>query len=106
MTKAALKRYGPVVVAALVFVAAAWVLHRELRGFRYEDAGQYLATLSPGSLLLAFGLTALSYGAFVGYDVLALRYVRHPLPLRRVAPPSLIGFGISNTVGQAWLTGA
>lgn len=105
MIKAILKRCGPMIVAAVIFGAALWVLYRELQGFQYEDATRYLVTLSPGSLLLAFGLTALSYGAFVGYDILGLRYVRHPLPYRMVAPASLIGFGISNTVGQAWLTG-
>ena len=89
----------------LVFGAALWVLYHELRSFRYEDLAQYVETLSPGSLLLAFGLTALSYGAFIGHDALALRYVEHPLPYRRVALASLIGFGISNAAGQAWLTG-
>jgi uncharacterized membrane protein YbhN (UPF0104 family) len=103
--KAALKRFFGPGVAVLVFGAALWVLYRELQSFRYEDVVQYLATLSPGSLLLAFGLTALSYAAFIGHDALALRYVGHPLPYRRVALASLIGFGISNAAGQAWLTG-
>ena len=103
--KATLKRFFGPGVAVLVFGAALWVLYRELQSFRYEDVVQYLATLSPGSLLLAFALTALSYGAFIGHDALALRYVGHPLPYRRVALASLIGFGISNAAGQAWLTG-
>ena len=103
--KAALKRSLGPGVAVVVFGAALWVLYHELHSFRYEDVAQYLATLSPGSLLLAFSLTALSYGAFIGHDMLALRYVGHPLPYRRVAQASLIGFGISNAAGQAWLTG-
>jgi len=103
--KATLKRFFGPGVAVLVFGAALWVLYRELQSFRYEDVVQYLATLSPGSLLLAFGLTALSYAAFIGHDALALHYVGHPLPYRRVALASLIGFGISNAAGQAWLTG-
>ena len=103
--KAAFKRFLGPGVALLVFGAALWVLYRELQSFRYEDVAQYLATLSPGSLLLAFALTALSYGAFIGHDALALRYVGHPLPYRRVVLASLIGFGISNAAGQAWLTG-
>jgi len=105
MKKATLKRFLGPVVAAVVFGAALWVLYRELQGFRYEDIAQYLATLSPISLLLAFGLTILSFGAFVGHDMLALRHIGHPLPYRRVGTASLIGFGISNAVGQAWLTG-
>ncbi|MCA1715981.1 MAG: GNAT family N-acetyltransferase [Actinobacteria bacterium] len=102
--KAVLRCLGPV-VAAVIFGAAAWVLYRELRGFRYEDVAEYLASLSPGYLLLAFGLTALAYGALVWHDVLALRYVQCPLPYKRVALPALIGFAVSNTVGQAWLSG-
>jgi uncharacterized membrane protein YbhN (UPF0104 family) len=100
-----LKRFFGPGVAVVVFGAALWVLYRELENFRYEDVVQYLATLSPVSLLLALGLTALSYTAFIGHDALALRYVGHPLPYRRVALASLIGFGISNAAGQAWLTG-
>lgn len=103
--KGILKRFFGPGVAVLVFGAALWVLYRQLQSFRYEDVVQYLATLSPSSLLLAFGLTALSYVAFIGHDALALRYVRHPLPYRRVTLASLIGFGISNAAGQAWLTG-
>ncbi len=102
---AILKRFSGPVVAAVVFGAALWVLYHELQGFRYEDVIQYLATLSPISLLLALGLTFLSYVAFVGHDVLALRYAHHPLLYRQVVPASLIGFGISNAVGQAWLSG-
>ncbi len=100
-----IKRFFGPGVAVIVFGTALWVLYRELQDFRYEDVGQYLATLSPASLLLAFSFTALSYGAFIGHDALALRYVGHPLPYRRVALASLIGFGISNAAGQAWLTG-
>ena len=100
-----IKRFFGPGVAVIVFGTALWVLYRGLQDFRYEDVVQYLATLSPVSLLLAFGLTALSYAAFIGHDALALRYVRHPLPYRRVALASLIGFGISNAAGQAWLTG-
>src|SRR5919202_2964597 len=103
--KALLKRFFGPVVAAIVFGAAVWVVYRELQGFQYEEVGQYLATLPLDSLSLAFGLTFFSYVAFVGHDVLALRYARHPLPYRRVVPAALIGFGISNAVGQAWLTG-
>jgi len=100
-----IKRFFGPGVAVIVFGTALWVLYRELQDFRYEDVVQYLATLSPVSLLLAFSFTALSYGAFIGHDALALRYVGHPLPYRRVALASLIGFGISNAAGQAWLTG-
>lgn len=103
--KATFKRFFGPVVATIIFGGALWLLYREFQGFRYEDVAQYLATLSPISLMLAFGLTILSYGAFVGHDILALRYVEHPLPYRRIGTASLIGFGISNAVGQAWLTG-
>src|SRR5919202_5992907 len=101
MRKAVLKRFFGPVVAAIVFGAAVWVLYRELQGFQYEEVGQYLATLPLYSLLLAFGLTFLSYVAFVGHDTLALRYARHPLPYRRVVLAAPICFGISNAVGQA-----
>jgi uncharacterized membrane protein YbhN (UPF0104 family) len=98
------RRFGVVVPIALI-VAAGWMLLREMRGLPLGDVVRYLGDVSPGWLVLAVSATVVGYAALVGYDVLGLRHVGHPLPYRRVALTSLIAFGISNTVGQVWLTG-
>ena len=44
-------------------------------------------------------MIALNYGLLITYDILALRYVRRPLPLRRVALVSFVGFSLGNNLG-------
>lgn len=86
--------------------AAVWILHRELSSFHYADLARALGALPADRIVLALGLTAANYAVLTGYDALALRYVRHPLPHRRVAFASFVGYAVSNTLGFPLLTGA
>jgi uncharacterized membrane protein YbhN (UPF0104 family) len=72
-------------------VAALLVLHRELRDHHYQDIVADLRRTRPVSLLLATGLTVLVYLGSMGYDVLALRYIRHRLTYRKLALASFLG---------------
>lgn len=98
------RRLGPVVPVVLIGLAG-WTLSQQLQGLRYADVLGYLSTVPVVALLAALAGTLASYAALIGYDVLALRHVGPRPPYRRVAAASLVGFGISNTVGQVWLTG-
>lgn len=94
------------VATAGVFVAALWAVHQALREESYGTLWRAILALSPGQVLLAVGCTVVAYLALTGYDVLALRYVRHPLPYRQTGLASFIAFALSNSVGLAMLTGA
>jgi uncharacterized membrane protein YbhN (UPF0104 family) len=95
----------PSLVAVLLFVAAVWVLYRELRTYDLQDVIGYLRSLPGHRLLLALALAVVSYVAAMGNDVLALRYVGHPLSLKRTALASFIGYTFSGTIGYALVTG-
>lgn len=56
-------------------------------------------------MLAAALLTAGGYIAAMGYDLLALRFVRRALPLRQVAFASFASNALSNNVGNTLLTG-
>lgn len=56
-------------------------------------------------LCFALFLTAMNYCLYIGYDILALRYIRRSLPLRRVALVSFLGFSLGNNLGT-FLAGA
>ncbi len=101
-----LKRLAPAILGAALLALAAGVLHRELRDYQYRDLVREVRALPSARVLVAVALTALSYLLLVGYDALALRYVRHPLALRRVAFASFTGYAVSNTLGFPLLTGA
>lgn len=106
MTKQRILRLvGPVLGLAL-FAGALVVMQRELSAYRYADLVAQVRALPAARILLATVFAALSYAALTGYDALALRYVRHPLPHRRVALASFVGYTASHNLGFPLLTGA
>lgn len=98
-------RLTPFATAGL-FGLALWGVHQALTSVSYWTIWRAIVALRPGQIVLAAGFTVLGYLALTGYDLLALRYVRHPLEYRRVGLASFISFALSNSVGLAMLTGA
>ncbi|MEP7012385.1 MAG: bifunctional lysylphosphatidylglycerol flippase/synthetase MprF [Acidobacteriota bacterium] len=92
-------------VSALLFLAALWLLHRELRSFHYHEVAAFLAALPAGRLLLALALTAAGYLSLTGYDLLAGRYTGRVLPYGKTALASFVGYAVSNALGHPLLTG-
>jgi uncharacterized membrane protein YbhN (UPF0104 family) len=105
MKKELLHSLGPVIVL-LLLASAFWILHHELRHYQYSDIKQALAEIPRNRLLLSFGLTILSYVALTGYDVLALRYVRHLLAYGRIALASCISYALSHNIGSSLFAGS
>ena len=94
---------GPAIGLSL-FLAALWVLHQALDDYRYADVVTALRNLAPGQLLAALLGTVLSYLVTTGYDWLALRYIRRPLPWRQFGFAALVSYAFSNSVGLSMLT--
>lgn len=83
-----------------------WAIAQELRHYHIKEVWNSLTAISLSHLWLAVGLTGLNYLMLTGYDVLALYYIRHPLPYRKTAMVAIISYGISNSVGLALLSGS
>jgi uncharacterized membrane protein YbhN (UPF0104 family) len=96
---------GPAIVL-LLLASASWILHHELRPYHYSDITQALAEIPRNRLLLSFDLTVLSYVMPTGYDILALRYIRHPLAYGRIALASFIGYALSHNIGLSIVAGS
>jgi phosphatidylglycerol lysyltransferase len=96
------KLAGPAIVVFL-FAAALWALTRTLQGFSYADLQAGLSGIPAWSLAAALGLTALNYVVLSGYDFLALKTIKQPLPYRRIAFASFIGYVFTNVVGLSFL---
>jgi uncharacterized membrane protein YbhN (UPF0104 family) len=88
-----------------LFVAAIYVLRRELHEFTLHDVVHEFRSLPPWRLALAVALTALGYGALVGYDLVALRWIGRDLPLRRVAHAAFVGSAFANNIPMAFFVG-
>jgi phosphatidylglycerol lysyltransferase len=96
---------GPV-FSVLLFSAAGWLLFHELRAYHLHEIIQELHTLPSVMLWAAVGLTFFSYTVMTAYDALALRYVGHPLPYRKIGLASFISYAFSNNIGLSMLAGA
>ena len=97
-------RFAGPLVGLTLFVAALWVLHRALTEYRYQDVVAYLEGLPHLHLAAALLATALSYLVTTGYDWLALRYIRRPLPWPKIGFAALLSYAFSNSVGLSVLT--
>ncbi|MDA8139642.1 MAG: bifunctional lysylphosphatidylglycerol flippase/synthetase MprF [Desulfobacteraceae bacterium] len=103
--KSKIKRLAPFLMLAL-FLAALWSIHRQLAGYRWHDLLSHLRQMPAGQLWWAFLLTLASYLVMTAYDLLALQYIRHPLPYGKAALASFLGYAFSNNVGFSMLAGA
>jgi len=90
----------------LLFMAALWVLHHELQAYQLNDIVRHFEEIPDRRIFLALALTFISYFVMTGYDVLALRYIRHPLPFGKTALASFIGYAFSNNIGLSMIAGA
>lgn len=83
----------------LLFAAALYALHYELKEYHYHDISRQLKAIPVYHLLIALLLTVLSYLILIGYDSVALHYVHHPLGYSKIATAGFIGYAFSNSVG-------
>ena len=90
----------------ILFSVALWVLHQELKTYRFHDIVKYLNNLPAHQLLTALVLTFLSYLVMTGYDILAIKYIHHPLEYTKIALASFIGYAFSNNIGLSMIAGA
>ncbi|HEX2092702.1 MAG TPA: bifunctional lysylphosphatidylglycerol flippase/synthetase MprF [Longimicrobiaceae bacterium] len=98
-------RWVSPMVGALLFVAAVWVLHRELRQVRYREVADALLALPPWRILAALLITAANYAILTGFDLLGFEYIGKRIGVRKVAIASFTGYAISNNVGFALISG-
>jgi len=96
---------GPL-LGLLLFTAALFVLHRELKDYSYHDIIRSLKELPTVRIYAALVLTILNYLVMTGYDSLALRYIRNPLAYRKIAFASFIGYAFSTNIGLSMIAGS
>lgn len=93
-------------LSLILFAAAVWLLHNELRAYHLRDILRAFDAISGARLWAAAGLTILSYAVMTGYDVLAMRYIRYPLSYSKIGLASFIGYAFSNNIGMSMIAGA
>jgi phosphatidylglycerol lysyltransferase len=89
---------GPV-LGIVLLVVAVMVLRREFQTYHIHDVLERLGEIPRSRLGLAALFTALGYLTLTGYDALAFRYIRNPLPYRRIGLASFVAYVFSHNVG-------
>ena len=102
--KPAWRRWAVRIVTAVFFVAVAWLVAHQARTIDWDTVGDTLRGYRSGTLVLAAGIVAASYGLYAGYELLARRYSGHGLPVRLVALVGVIAYAFNLNLG-AWLGG-
>ena len=95
----------PLVLAIALLVISFGVIRQQLQQYSLLDIWDSLATTPPLFLGLAIALVATNYWVMTGYDTLAIRYVRIPLPYSKTALAATISYAISNTIGATFFSG-
>ena len=79
-----LHRLTPLLGVSL-FLFALWLLHRELRNYKYADLVRVTREIPHARLWAGVAMTAISYAVLTFYDALGVRYVRRRLSYGRIA---------------------
>ncbi|MBW4585280.1 lysylphosphatidylglycerol synthase domain-containing protein [Aetokthonos hydrillicola Thurmond2011] len=101
-----LTRFGLPLLGLLFFSLSVWAISQQLQQYSIQEILNSLKTAAIKHLLVALGFTVLSYFVLTGYDVLACKYIRHPLPYSKIALAAGTSYAVSNTVGFALFTGS
>jgi uncharacterized membrane protein YbhN (UPF0104 family) len=101
-----LTRFGLPLLGVLLFSVSVWAITKQLQQYSYQDIVNSLKMTESDRLVLALIFVALNYLVLTGYEVLACRHIRHPLPYPQVALVAFTSYAVSNSIGFALFTGS
>lgn len=90
--------------AALLFVAALWVVHNELTAHSYHDVLAALRMIGPNEFALAIALACISPASLVLVKKLALAMIGKPMALKQMWRAAFSAYALGNTLGFSFAT--
>lgn len=99
-------RVFKIAFAASVFLAALWLLGRELRGSSLTAVVDAARATRPSAFFWAIVATAMSYGCLAVSEWWALRTVGRRLSAPRIGLVTFVAYALSNGLGFSMATGA
>lgn len=100
-----LKHLLPPLLITAIFVAGVAAIYHLLHEVDIHQVTQLMRGTPLRIIAIAVLCMLGSYGAMVGYDWSALRYLGKPLPFRTVATGGFLGYAIGANVGAGAVTG-
>jgi phosphatidylglycerol lysyltransferase len=99
------RRWLSIAVNVVLFGIAIVVLRKILTQYPLAEIVQSLHHIGWPYIWASVGLTALGYGALVGYDYVSLRLAHHPIALRNMWRASFISQAMQNSAPMAIVAG-
>ncbi|MEJ2689298.1 MAG: YbhN family protein, partial [Deltaproteobacteria bacterium] len=87
-------------VGLLFFAAALFVIQHILKPYRLLDIKKAFHAIASWRLGLSLFLSGCSYATLSGYDTLALRYLKKPLPYKKIFLTSFLSYTFANNTGS------
>ena len=87
----------------LIVLFAVGLLWKKFKNITWADFSQGLQTIPPSHIAIALAVTVLNFVILTGYDLMAVRYLKKKLPIRKIMMGAIIGYAMSNVFG--WLIG-
>lgn len=85
---------------------SAWLLYEQLHGISYAELLVSFQAVPYFNWLMAGACTVLAFAALSGYDQLALRHLRHKIPLPFVVATSFTTYALAHNIGASVVSGA
>lgn len=101
-----LRDYGLTVVGLLLLAGAVWVVQEKFGNLRLHEIEAAIDALPRRGVVLAGLWTILAYVILTFYDLLATRYVGHPVSYPRVAFAACCAYTFAHNLGFAAVSGA
>jgi glycosyltransferase 2 family protein len=98
-----LREGGKYSATIVVMVVAFYLLREKLSHLDWPMFWQGLKNISVWRIVGAIALVAVNYLILTGYDLIAVRYLKKKLPLRKVMTGAVVGYAMSNVLG--WIFG-
>ncbi|MCC6508735.1 MAG: UPF0104 family protein [Pirellulaceae bacterium] len=90
--------------AVLALMAFSVILVRKkLQHITWQEVLDGIATIPTHQIVLAVVFTAINFVVLTGYDLIAVRYLKKQLPIRKIMVGAIIGYALSNVLG--WMIG-
>lgn len=92
-------------IVPVILLLAFWFLKGLAQEVSYKGLKDALYATPSSNVIRAIVLCAINYMILTLYDMLAFRYIRHPLSYAKIGFTAFISFAFSQTVGFALLSG-
>ncbi len=87
----------------VVVIVAFYFLRRKLRGISWHAFVDGFSHISTYKILLAVLITSVNFIVLIGYDWIAVRYLKKNLAFSKIMVGAIVGYSLSNIFG--WVFG-